>query len=91
MYLIRLPIRKSPLLLLFQKSVIIIISYCLKKKKKNDPYASMGKNKKLCHNCLAIYLFSWEGEENPYISNPINTFKKVNSAPSDLKPYNALV
>ena len=46
----------------------------------------MGKDQKLCHNCPAIYLFSWEREENPYISNPIKYFKKLNSSPSDLKP-----
>ena len=46
------------------------------KKKKKDLYASMGKKSKLCHNCPAIYLFFWEGEGNPYISNPVNTLKK---------------
>ena len=54
--------------------------------KKNDPYSSMGKNQKLCHNWPAIYLFSWKREGNPYISNPIKYFKKLNSVPSDVKP-----
>ena len=73
MYIFRLPIRKSPLLLLFQKSVIVVMNLFKKKKKKkkNDPYSSMGKNQKLCHNCPAIYLFSWERKGNPYVSNPI--------------------
>ena len=53
--------------------------------KKNDPYSSMGKNQKLCHNCPTIYLFAWEREGNPYVSNPIKYFK-LNSVPSDLKP-----
>ena len=43
--------------------------------KKNDLYVSMGKKSKLCHNCPAIYLFSWEEEGNPYVSNPVNTLK----------------
>ena len=33
------------------------------------------KSQKLCHNCPAIYLFSWEGEGNPYVSNPVNSSK----------------
>ena len=90
MYLFRLPICKSPLLLLFQKSVIIVINLLLKKKK-NDLYASMGKNQKLCHNCPAVYLFSWEGEGNPYVSNPINTFKSSIVCLLTLNPYDALV
>ena len=36
------------------------------------------KSQKLCHNCPAIYLFSWEGEGNPYVSNPVNTLKSSN-------------
>ena len=52
-----------------------VIIFRKKNKKKNDPYASMGKNQKLCHNFPTIYLFSWEGEGNPYVSNPVNTLK----------------
>ena len=47
MYIFRLPIRKSPLLLLFQKSVVVVMNLLKKKKKKKDPYTSMGKNQKL--------------------------------------------
>ena len=65
-----------------------VIVFQNKKKKKKNLYVSMGKNQKLCHNCPTIYLFSWVGEGNPYISNPVNTLKKkkkLKSAPSDLK------
>ena len=61
------------------------------KKIKKDLYTSMGKNQKLCHNCPTIYLLSWEGEGNPYVSNPVNTLKKrkkkkkLKSAPVDIK------
>ena len=48
------------------------------------------KTQKLCHNCPAIYLFSWEREGNPYTSNPISNFKVLQvRLPTD--PYNALV
>ena len=43
-----------------------------KKKKKKKPKLRLGKKtQKLCHNCPAIYLVSWEREGNPYTSNPI--------------------
>ena len=51
----------------------------------------MGKNQKLCHNCPAIYLFSWEGEGNPYISTPINTLKSSIVHLPTLNPDDALV
>ena len=64
----------------------MFVPVIVQKKTKKDLYASMGKKSKLCHNCPAIYLFFWEGEGNPYISNPANTFKKkLKGAPSDLK------
>ena len=51
----------------------------------------MGKKSKVVPQ-LPRYLFSWEREGNPYVSNPIKYFKKLNSVPSDLKnPYDALV
>ena len=40
------------------------------------------KTQKLCHNCPAIYLFSWEREGKPYTSNPIVKTLKYSSAPS---------
>ena len=132
----QLPKRKSPLLLLFQKSIIVVINYiklfkplivsfsfvhapecayftpftshnsiflyfmltkdsvnviaymtCLylllfkkKKKKKKTRMQIRVKSQKLHHNCPAIYLFSWEGEGNPYVSNPVNTFKSSKCA-----------
>ena len=46
-----------------------------KKEKKKTRTQVWVKSQKLCHNCPAIYLFSWEGEVNPYVSNPVNTLK----------------
>ena len=49
--------------------------YCFKKKMTRMQV--WVKSQKLCHNCPVIYLFSWEGEENPYVTNPVNTLKKL--------------
>ena len=56
---------------------IIVYMTCLYllllKKKKKTHMQVWVKSQKLCHNCPAIYLFSWEGKGNPYVSNPVNT------------------
>ena len=40
-------------------------------------YASMGKKSKIMPQLPHYLSFSWEGEGNPYVSNPVNTLKKL--------------
>ena len=48
------------------------------------------KTQKLCHNCPAIYLFSWEREVNLIPQTLFQNFKILQvHLPTD--PYNALV
>ena len=48
---------------LYMLQYVPIVTYsCKKKKKKKDPYFSMGKNTKVMPQYPAIYLFSWERE-----------------------------
>ena len=65
--------------------LVTVIVFSLKKKKKKKK-----KTQKLCHNCLTIYLFSWEREGNPYTSNPIKQFKILQVCLLT-DPYNAPV
>ena len=56
---------------------------------KNDPYFGMGKNTKVMPQYLAIYLFSWEREGNPYVSRPYIKLSKsaLSALPSACKTF----
>ena len=66
---------------------VTVIVFSLKKMTRASAWV---KTQNLCHNCPAIYLFSWEREGNPYTSNPIENFK-VLQVRLLTDPYNALV
>ena len=58
---------------------IVILFLFQKKKKKQTRASAWVKTQNSCHNCPAIYLFSWEREGNPHTSNPIKNFKILQS------------
>ena len=84
MYIFRLPIHKSLLLLLFQKSVVIVMNL-LKKKKKTRTQVWVKIRSYAIIAPLSIFSLG-KGREILMSQTLLNTLKKLNSAPSDLKP-----
>ena len=84
MYSFRLPIHKSPLLPLFQKSVVIVMNLL---KKKKLTHTQVWVKIKSCATIAPLSIFSLgKGREILTSQTLLNTVKKLNSAPSDLKP-----
>ena len=86
MYIFRLPICKSPLLFLFQKSVVVVMNITKKKKKKKMTHTQVWVKIKSYATIALLSIFSLgKGREILTSQALLNTLKKLNSVPSDLK------